>query len=510
MHETRPETAPRPAAERRPSRQQSAVRPPGVMAPRQGLRAAERAQLACWAAGHGNELSMLANVGNNWVNAKAAHVGRPGAPMLQLAAFRREYVDTVLKVLLQGYEGARTAAPGSVNETSDYDVAVLGGQGTWRVLAEFNKIMREVWGTESGVTFDTNVYVDLVEPPKSNPVTDDASWQMRGGRPTTLPGWQRVQEVASLAKIRRFMPEEEWQSFSRAVTDAVMAPQSGTGRKAADRFLQARRTESLLGSADRLYGAYVRDVARVLRMQGYGAADVAMDDEQLVRNLEEHDENAVMRARNVLYGIHMRGAQNLARSFLAHEFGPGGEGWRSKPGIAELNARAQVYAMEAYHAAGPVFDIVHRLQAKRITADDLVGSDYGQSFNEQFGDALKDLRHYGDDLGKALYQSSKYVNRMTGAADELLQRDGGTLPPDAEAILNALRELSDGKGVLRRLRAGDDEEFKQLTEQRKSELAQEEAVRVLNTRSLEEFRRKLARLAHAVLVVRCTQWQSRY
>ncbi|MFK0294721.1 hypothetical protein ACIQU6_30205 [Streptomyces sp. NPDC090442] len=425
--------------------------------------------------------------------------------MLQLAAFRREYVDTVLKALLQDYEGARTAAPGSVNETSDYDVAVLGGQGTWWVLAEFNRIMREVWGTESGVTFDTNVYVDLVEPPKSNLMTDDVSWQMRGGRPTSVPSWQRVQEVASLAKIRRFMPEEAWQAFSRDVADAVMAPQSGAGRKAADRFLQAHQTESLFRSGDRLYCAYVRDVARVLRMWGYGAADATMGDEQLVGYLEEHDENAVMRARNVLYAIHMRGAQNLARSFLAHESGPGGAGWRSKPSVAELNARAQVYAMEAYHAAGPVFDIVHRLQAKRITADDLVGSDYGQSFNEQFGDALKDLHHYGEDLGKALYQSSKYVNRMAGAADELLKRDGGTLPPDAKAILDALRELSDGKGVLRRLRAGDDEEFKQLSEQRKSALAQEEAVRILDTRSLGEFRQKLTRLAHAVLVLRYTR-----
>ncbi|MFE6692070.1 hypothetical protein ACFVFQ_37095 [Streptomyces sp. NPDC057743] len=479
---------------------------PGSAA-RQGPRAAERAQFARWAASYGNELRLLTDAGNNWGNAKAAYVGRPGAPMRQLAAFRREYVDTVLKALLEGFKGARTAAPGSVNETSDYDVAVLGGQGTWWVLAEFNKIMREVWGTESGVTFDTNVYVDLVEPPKSNLMTDDASWQMRGGRPTTLPGWQRVQEVASLAKIRRFMPEEAWQTFSRAVADAVMAPQSRAGRKAADRFQQTRWTESLLSSADRLYRAYVRDVARVLRMQGYGDADTTMDDEQLVRHLEEHDENAVMRARNVLYAIHMRGAQNLARSFLAHESGPGGEGWRSKSSIAELNARAQVYAMEAYHAAGPVFDIVHRLQAKRITADDLVGSDYGQSFNEQFGDALKDLHHYGDDLGKALYQSSKYVNRMTAAADELLQRDGGTLPPDAKATLEALRELSDGKGVLRRLRAGDDEELKHLTEQQKSALAQEEAVRILNTRSLEEFRQKLTRLAHAVLVLRYAQPQ---
>ncbi|MFE5827302.1 hypothetical protein ACFQ7B_36870 [Streptomyces erythrochromogenes] len=98
---------------------------------------------------------------------------------------------------------------------------------------------------------------------------------------------------------------------------------------------------------------------------------------------------------------------------------------------------------------------------------------------------------------------------MTGAADGLLQRDGGTLPPDAEATLRALRELSDGRGVLRRLRAGDDEEFKQLTEKQTPALAQEEAVRILNSRSLGEFRKNLTGLAHAVLVLRCTQWQSR-
>ncbi|MGW6413197.1 hypothetical protein ACWF95_39715 [Streptomyces vinaceus] len=425
--------------------------------------------------------------------------------MRQLAAFRREYVDTLLTTLLEGYPGARTAAPGSANETSDYDVAVLGGQGTWQVMAEFNKIMREVWGAESGVIFDTNVYVDLVEPPKAGLTADGASWQMRGGCPTAQPGWQRVQEAASLTKIRRFMPEDAWQAFSQGVADAVMAPHSRAGRRPADRFLQARAAQSLFSAGDRLYRAYIRDTARVLRMQGHGAASEAKGDEQLIRHLEEHDENAVMRARNVLYSIHMRGAQNLARSFLAHEQGSGSEGWRSKPGIAELNARAQVYAMEAYHAAGPVFDIVHRLQAKKITADDLAPSDYGQSFNEQFGDALKDLRHYGDDPGKALYQSSKYVSRMTAAASELLQRNAGTLPPQAQDILRALRELSNSKGVLQRLRAGGDEEFKQLTDQQKSALAREETLKTLSTRSLEEFRQKLTFLAHAVLVLRYTQ-----
>ncbi|MFG3001348.1 hypothetical protein [Streptomyces sp. NPDC048340] len=472
---------------------------------------AECAQLAHWVGGggttpgHGEALRMLGSVGNNWVAAKGAYVGRDGAPMLTLTGFRRPYVDELLKALLRNHPGAFLAAPGSDNETSDYDVAVLGGEGTWAVLREFNNIMREVWGTESGITFDTNVYVDLAVPPTSRLPSSADSWQMKGGRPNTDPEWVRVQETASLAKMRRFMSAGDWQRFTRGIRDEVMAASGAEdgGRPVAARFEQTRRTDSLFGAADGLYRAYVRDLARLLRARGHGADRPAMDDERLVTHLEHHDENAVMEARNVLYAVHMRGAQNLARSFVRR--GPSAAGDpapRSKPNVADLNARAQIYAMEAYHSAGAVFDVVHRQQAGKVTAEELSEPDYGQSFNEQVGDALKDLTHYGSDPGKAFYQSSKYVYRMTLAADKILEYGGGSLPPQAEELLAALRHLSSKTGVLQRIRNGADKEFASLTEDQRSARARTETLGLLGTDSLDEFRRRLLDLARAVLVMR--------
>lgn len=470
----------------------------------------ECAQLAHWgkgggsAADHSEALRMHRSVGNNWVAAKGAYVGKDGAPMLTLTGFRRPYVNELLEALLRNHPGAFLVAPGSDNETSDYDVAVLGGEGTWAVLREFNNIMREVWGTESGITFDTNVYVDLAVPPTDRLKSSADSWQMKGGRPTTDPDWVRVQETASLAKIRRFMSAGDWQRFTRGIRDDVMAVSGGGGgRRVAARFEQTRRADSLFGAADGLYRAYVRDLARLLRARGHGAAYPAMDDERLVTYLEHHDENAVMEARNVLYAVHMRGAQNLARSYVRR--GPSAAGDpapRSKPHIADLNARAQIYAMEAYHSAGAVFDVVHRQQAGKVTAEELAEPDYGQSFNEQVGDALKDVAHYGSDPGKAFHQSSKYVYRMTLAADKILKYGGGALPPQADELLGALRLLSAKTGVLQRIRNGADKEFAPLTQDQRSARARAETLVLLGTDSLDEFRGRLLDLARAVLVMR--------
>ena len=47
-----------------------------------------------------------------------------------------------------------------------------------------------------------------------------------------------------------------------------------------------------------------------------------------------------------------------------------------------------------------------------------------QSFNEQLGDFLKDLQHYGgDEPGKAIIQSSKYLERLLDAARLMVDKE---------------------------------------------------------------------------------------
>jgi hypothetical protein len=67
-----------------------------------------------------------------------------------------------------------------------------------------------------------------------------------------------------------------------------------------------------------------------------------------------------------------------------------------------------------------LLDAVQKKEPRRYQAGGAPRRAHGdeslQSFNEQLGDFLKDLAHYGDkDPGKAIIQSSKYLERLVDA-----------------------------------------------------------------------------------------------
>lgn len=80
-----------------------------------------------------------------------------------------------------------------------------------------------------------------------------------------------------------------------------------------------------------------------------------------------------------------------------------------------------------------------------------------QSFNEQLGDFLKDLEHYGEEeAGKAIIQSSKYLERLLDATRLLKEKD---VFQDAGDLISEIQEhldlQSDIKGQLIAARKGN-------------------------------------------------------
>jgi len=85
---------------------------------------------------------------------------------------------------------------------------------------------------------------------------------------------------------------------------------------------------------------------------------------------------------------------------------------------------ANLYADESYFGEGPLKDVVGLQQARiAALAGTLAGYDYLGSFNENVGDALKDLIHYGGGHGggadKMLIQISKYCVRLFSAITDM-------------------------------------------------------------------------------------------
>jgi hypothetical protein len=125
------------------------------------------------------------------------------------------------------------------------------------------------------------------------------------------------------------------------------------------------------------------------------------------------------------------------------------------PGLLSNLAQAQTlnmfFANEAYQSGGPFKHVVYAGQAVEndikekfkgrtdVTPDEmkramqelaqqrraeLTLSECLDSFNEQLGDFLKDLAHYGDEEpGVAIIQSSKYLDRLIDAASLLVDMD---------------------------------------------------------------------------------------
>jgi hypothetical protein len=90
--------------------------------------------------------------------------------------------------------------------------------------------------------------------------------------------------------------------------------------------------------------------------------------------------------------------------------------------IAMARAGVQAWATMSEQEKAPLLnqaqgEIARAVAAKKTERQNALSPDMClQSFNEQLGDMLKDLEHYGtDEPGKAIIQSSKYLERLMDA-----------------------------------------------------------------------------------------------
>lgn len=424
-------------------------------------------------------ISLLAAAGYDWVQAKKMYIGQPGEPMRKLVEYRKRYVDGRLQQILKDpkFTGVSLSSPGSVNITSDYDITLVGGTNTWQAVREFNEKFRKEWGRESGTVFDTNVYAADFPPPGSK-----GSWIPAGARP---PGWDDAQEKASLSKVRRFMDQGEWNSYAGRVADATQDQQPASTR--------GQQVRQIFAEADRMYSTYVAHLADRLETQAVGRMRPREKPADFVDRITHSDENAVIEGRNTLYAIGLRGMQTEI-----------GRGTRRQPvNVAELASQSLLFAMEAYHSAGSVFDVVHSQQAGKTM--EMTPSDYLQSFNEQLGDAFKDLAHYSADPGKAFYQSVKYIKRLVGAARKYTGATGVSLPLEPRELLNAFDTLSQDASVLILLRKGEQSEYAAMNDEQKSAAAREAVREALGVDTIDGFKKRLLSVALAIHMARYQQ-----
>ena len=383
--------------------------------------------------------------------------------MAKMWWYRRMTVDKTMIELQSRYDFI-WGSVGSDNPESDYDLTVRTHcraptdkmKWDYQVVQEANRILSADFGVPPGVLFDTNLYAEAAVAPKVLSPEEEADPAVSGpgkghGRYEGAgPGRRCADEVAAvhgLGSVRRLQGGHAGQDQRPGRPRRRVAAVRRGGRA-----LFQGASEQLLKAAEGNPKEIAAIKAIPLTPEGQ---------KQLLDRAEalEHDPIRSMATNNDLY---------LAKLNEVRAIEPSTDGERDPVKKAGLLARLKSYqadatffAAEAYHSEGPLQHVVKAGQSSRLEIE-ANGTVYAtkadkdlainnrkqeklaalspnqmlQSFNENLGDLLKDLRHYGNEPfpGLGFYRSSKYIERLCDAYSVIAPK----LPEAARADFNRL------------------------------------------------------------------------
>jgi hypothetical protein len=361
--------------------------------------------------------------------------------------YRRQAVDGLMTELQKKY-GCTWGSVGSANPESDYDVTVrTHGRNKsgaivydYQIVAEFNQTLSARFNsTPPGVLFDTNLYAEA-EVEKS---WDEDTPVGRDMKAMTEQG----QDVGALMKLRRYMDWEDYEDYKQKTVADLPKEQ---------RALTLRQFEE----ADSLYFI---SRSRQLEEAGISTKGIPNTTDGLKKLLElaehlDHDGAKSMDVNNKLYLKSLDEVRELEKQLQATTDPDKKSALLAR--LRSTQADATFFAAEAYHSEGPLKHVVQAGQssAVEVNNDDRIpkadkpaaikakteeklksysATQMLQSFNENLGDLLKDLKHYESEPfpGLGFYRSSKYLERMCDAAKWI----GSKLPAEAQPEFASLK-----------------------------------------------------------------------
>lgn len=379
--------------------------------------------------------------------------------------FRRMVVDREMTELQKKHDFV-WGSVGSDNPESDYDLTVRthpatlvdGVRWDYQIVQIANKALTAPFGGKPpGIVFDTNLYAEaapkeLSEAEKANPATAAMGAMKEQG-----------QDVGALMKLRRFMEWDEYEDYKAAmlkeVTDSRDRALVQRQFDEADSLFLIARAEQLREAAAQMPEGPERDA----RIKELDAVPDTPDGQRkllaLAAELEHHAADS-MAANNAVYTKKLTEVRELEDKYNGTADATAKAALLAR--LKTLQADATFFAAEAYHSEGPLQHVVKAGQSSRLAINangidytnnkagkaaainalkdeklkDLSANQMLQSFNENLGDLLKDLRHYADEPfpGLGFYRSSKYVERLCDAFAVLSPK----LPPKAKESFDAL------------------------------------------------------------------------
>ncbi len=376
--------------------------------------------------------------------------------MVAFVIYRNYYCNGMLLKLRQG-DPANGLGPlnithkmvGSIELNSDYDVTV-GGPDDLPAAYEFHRAFAEEWKVEACKLFDTNLYYRdwmVVLEQKMIPSLRQAPWSNRQTDPSIqVQVLDFIGDIYSLVKIRRYTTSAEWAALVEATSSNVEVPGFASAKEIprfnrlelVDQIYRTQFCEPLL--------ARIQDVRQKWEASKVGkeikkAGKIPKDSTDLLRLLTEFDKDSVLRAMRIAYielGAKLRQEEAAIRDPNSEKY-KGTYMWRQNddwgaviPVEAPWNlqgmiafqersslllSEAVLFANEAYNTQGSLWTIVGGQGG--AAPENMNLEHYLQSFNEQVGDALKELQEYLSEIEHEVGEIQKIRKDVADTAEKL-------------------------------------------------------------------------------------------
>lgn len=368
--------------------------------------------------------------------------------------FRRRVVDDLMAELQDKYD-FKWASVGSANLESDYDISIKShGKNRdeavydWQIVNEFNKKISSDYGCQPGTLFDTNLYASaVVEAPKDDEAETEETKAVKKDMKAMA---ESGQDVGALMKMRRYMDWEDFESYKEGIladiNKEIKAASDPDEVKALNARLQAAKRQ--FEEADDLYFMAIykqltkAGVKLELDLSPAGQKTLIEESEKF----EHESADKLMETNNDLYVEAMVEVRKIEEELKKTSPDDADKRNALFAKLKTAQADATYFAAEAYHSEGPFKHIVEARQSsdakvkndpemsklsdeeKKKKVDELTTkaidamsvTQMMQSFNENLGDLLKDLRHYADKSelpALGFFRSSKYFERLCDAMD---------------------------------------------------------------------------------------------
>lgn len=373
--------------------------------------------------------------------------------MVGMLNFRMSYVHDLICTLKEGgvekvaEKGLKILAKavGSADKTSDIDIT-LSGPDDVAGMTELNRYARQVWQRELGTLFDTMIYVrdwmlctdniNRENTTKKGPADADPSIQVEV--------LDFLGDIYGLVKVRRFTSAKEWAALKEAVyrdvkidgLEVTDVPRLGRF-ELAEQIFQTQYVKPFLRRLAPIKAEWAKDPHH----------ETPADDQELLDAIEHFDPDGFLRTSNLAYSELAAKVRDDEAALKADPQYRGTYNWRQNDGPSLVNkevpfnlagmvaflerqsllvSEMAIFAMEAYNTQGSLWQVVGGQGGDR--PENLTLEHYLQAYNEQVGDALKELRHHGhlsrhaaeegdgttekNEVITAYFRASKYEQRM--------------------------------------------------------------------------------------------------